>query len=192
VRIVYLTGVVPVDDGGPPDDLVGVALAPRSTGVPGKRGAVVATALALPRLLMGCSIAAHAAAPQSSPDYNCWHMSPLDPTRYELIIKLSSAVAPQNRTGARHAEKGCYRRLRSGRRTRRCLPGDISPSDGFRHSGSQKPTVDGREEPGWAAVFDYVIPNAPVHLVENTIVASQPRPGHITLPDIPTARWLRP
>jgi len=34
------------------------------------------------------------------------------------------------------------------------------------------------KSPDGAAVFDYVIPNAPVHLVENTIVASQPRPGH--------------
>jgi len=38
VRIVYLTGVVPVDDGGPPDDLVVVALAPARPGGPQENG----------------------------------------------------------------------------------------------------------------------------------------------------------
>jgi len=38
VRIAYLTGVVPVDDGGPPDDLVVVALAPAQPGGPQENG----------------------------------------------------------------------------------------------------------------------------------------------------------
>jgi len=134
---------------------------------------------------MGCSIAAHAAAPQSSPDYNCWHMSPLDPTRYELIIKLSSRSRLRTEqvldTLKKAAIEGC---VPADAHAGVCLGTYRPVTDSDTPDRKSRLLMDAKSPDG-AAVFDYVIPNAPVHLVENTIVASQPRPGHITLPDIP-------